>query len=61
MESRQSLQQVMLGKLDSNIQKNETGLLSHTTHKNKFKVDERLKCEMENYQYHRREQIQQIL
>ena len=39
MEKRQSLQQIMLGKLDSNMQKNETGPLSYTIHKNKFKMD----------------------
>ena len=29
----------MLGKLDSYIQKNETGLLSYTIYKNKLKMD----------------------
>ena len=33
----QSLQQVVLGKLDSDMQKNETGPLSYTTQKNKSK------------------------
>ena len=28
----------MLGKLDSNMQKNQTELLFHTVHKNKFKM-----------------------
>ena len=28
---------MVLGKLDSYMQKNKTGLLSHTIHKNKFK------------------------
>ena len=28
---------MVLGKLDSYMQKNQTGLLSHTVHKNKFK------------------------
>ena len=32
---------MVLGKLDSNIQKNETGPLCYTIHKNKFKMDER--------------------
>ena len=36
---RQSLQQMMLGKLDSYMQNNETGPRSYTLHKNKFKVD----------------------
>ena len=30
-----------MGELDSNMQKNETGPLSYTIHKNKFKMDER--------------------
>ena len=41
MEKRQSLQQVVLGKLDSDMQKNEPGPLSYTIHKNKLKMDER--------------------
>ena len=41
MEKRQSLQQVLLGKLDSHMQKNEPRPLSYTTHKNKFKTDKR--------------------
>ena len=45
MEKRQSLQQMVLGKLYSNMQKNETGPLSYTIHKNKFKMDEKPKCE----------------
>ena len=53
--NRQSLQQVVLGKLDSDMQKNETGLLSYTIHKNKFKMDERPKCETGNHQNPRRE------
>ena len=47
MEKRQSLQQMVLGKLDSDMQKNETGPLSYTIHKNKFKVDERPKLSQE--------------
>ena len=46
MEKRQSFQQMVAGKLDSDMQ-NEPGPLSYTTHKNKFKMDDRLKCEME--------------
>ena len=33
----------MLGKPDSNMQKNEPGPLFYTTHKNKLKMDERPK------------------
>ena len=32
---------MVLGKLDSNMQKNEPGPLSYTRHKNKLKMDER--------------------
>ena len=34
-----NLQQMVLGKLDSYRQKNETGPLSYTTHKSKLKMD----------------------
>ena len=36
---RQSLQQVVLGKLVNHLEKNETRTLSNTTHKNKLKMD----------------------
>ena len=39
MEKRQSLQQVVLGKLDSYMQKNHPGLFSHTIDTNKLKMD----------------------
>ena len=45
MEKRPSLQQMVLGKLDSYMQKNETRSLSYIIHKNKLKMDERPKCE----------------
>ena len=48
-----------LGKLDSEM-KNEPGSLSYTIHKNKFKIDERLKCKTGNHQ-NPREQRQQPL
>ena len=35
---KRNLQQMMLGKLDCYIQKNQTGLLSHIIYKNKIKV-----------------------
>ena len=38
MGKRQSLQQMMLRKLDSYMQKNETGSLSYNTHKSKMKL-----------------------
>ena len=37
MEEGQSLQQMVFGKLDSNMQKNEPGPLSYTIHKNNSK------------------------
>ena len=39
LQKTQSLQTVVLGKLNCHIQKNETRLLSHTIHKNKLKMD----------------------
>ena len=41
---------MMLGKLDSNMQKVETRPLSHTIHKNKLKMDEGPECEIGNHQ-----------
>ena len=43
MEQKQPLQQMGLGYLHSYVQKNETQSLSYAIHKNKFKVDKRLK------------------
>ena len=40
----QSLQEVVLGKLDSSMGKNEIRVLPHTMYKNKLKMDERPKC-----------------
>ena len=42
--NRQSLHPVVLGKLNSDMQKNASGPLSYTVHKNKLKMDERTKC-----------------
>ena len=39
MGKRKSLQQIVLGKLYSYMQKNETGPFSYTIHKNKFKMN----------------------
>ena len=38
-EGRQPLQQMVLGKLDSSMQNNQTGLFSHTTCKNELKMN----------------------
>ena len=43
MEQKQSLQQMVLGDLDSYVQKNETRSSTYAIHKNKFKMDKRLK------------------
>ena len=48
----------VLGKLVSNMQKNEIGPLSYTIHKNKFKMDERPKFEIGNHQNPRGEHRQ---
>ena len=50
-EKRQSLQQMVLGNSESNMQNNKTGPLSYTTHKNKFKMVERPKGETGNHQH----------
>ena len=61
MEKRQSLQQMVLGKLDSDMLKNEIGTFYYTIHKNKFKMDEIPKCETGNHQNPRGEYRQQPL
>lgn len=40
----ESVQQMVLGKLDRHMEKNEAGSLSFTIYKNKLKMDQRLKC-----------------
>ena len=57
----QFLQQMVLGKLDSDNEKRETGVLSSTIHKNKFKMKERPKCEAGNHQNPRGEHRQKPL
>ena len=46
MEQKQPLQEMMLGDLDSYMQKNETCVPTYTINKNKFKVDKRLKYQL---------------
>ena len=58
MEKRQTLQQMVLRELNSYMQKNETGSLSYTIHKNTFKMDERSQCETKNHQIPRGEERQ---
>ena len=50
MEYRQSLQQMVLEKLDSNMQKHEPGPLSYTIHKNKLNMIERPTCKTGSHQ-----------
>ena len=50
---------MVLGELDSNMQKNETRPLSYTTHKNKLKMYEGPECEIGNHQNPRGENGQQ--
>ena len=61
MEKGQSLQQLVLGKLDSDMQKNETRPISYIIYENKFKMVGRHKCEAVNHQNSRRENRQQCL
>ena len=44
MEKRQSLKQLVSGKLESNMKKNERGPLSYSIPENKLKMDERPQC-----------------
>ena len=57
----QSLQQIMLEKLDSDMQKNEPEPHSYTIHKNKLKIEERPKCKTGSHQDPRGENRQQPL
>ena len=43
MKQKLPVQQMVLGDLDSYVQKKETQSPTYTTHKNKLKVDKRLK------------------
>ena len=43
MEQKQPLQQMVLGDLDSYVQKTETRSPTYTIYKNKLKMDKRLK------------------
>ena len=41
---------MVLGKLDSDMQKNEPGAFSYTIYKNKLKINERPKCKTKSHQ-----------
>ena len=43
MEQKQPLEQMVVGDLDSYVQKNETRPLTYINHKNKLKIDKILK------------------
>ena len=60
-EKRKSIQQALLGNLDSNMQSNETRTHPHTMHKNKLQMAERLKYKTGHHQTPRREHRQNIL
>ena len=51
---------MVTGKLDRYIQKNETRPPSYITHKNKFKMDQRLKCYTQNYKNPRKRMQQNL-
>ena len=50
MGKGKSIQQVLLGNLDSCMQSNETRTHLHTMHKNKLKMAERLKYKTRHHQ-----------
>ena len=58
-KKRPSLQQMVLGKLDNHMQKNETGPFCYTIHKNRLKMDEGPKYELGIHQNLRGEHRQQ--
>ena len=61
MGKRRSIQQVLLGNLESYVQINETRTHPHTMHKNKLRMAERLKYKTRHHQTPEREQRQNIL
>ena len=61
MEQKQPLQEMVLGYLDSYVQKNETRSPTYTIHKNKFEADKRLKYKSEHHKSPRRKHWQENL
>jgi len=60
-EKRKSIQQALLGNLDSCMQSNEIRTYPHTVHKNKLQMAERLKYTTGHHQTPRREHRQNTL
>ena len=61
MENRQPVQQVVLGKLDSYMQKNEIRTLPNTIHTKKLKIDLTPKYKGRHYKTHRGKHRQNTL
>ena len=61
MEQKQPLQQMVLGDLDSYVEENETRSPNYAIHKNKLKMDKRLKYESWYYKSPRGEHRQENL
>ena len=61
MEQKQPLQQMVLGDLHSYVQKNETRSPTYAIHKNKFKVDKRLKYKLYHHKSRRGKHCQETL
>ena len=49
MEQKQPLEQMVLGDLDSYMQKNETRSPTYAIHKNKLRMDKRLKYKSQHH------------
>ena len=61
MEQKQPLQQMVLGDLDSHVQKNETRSSTYTIHKNKLKMNKRLQYKLQHHKSLRGEHRQENL
>ena len=59
MKQKQPLQQMVLGDLDRYVQKNETRSPTYAIHKNKLKMDKRLKYKLGHHKSPRREKRQE--
>ena len=63
MKQKQPLQEMVLGDLDNYVQKNETRSATYAIHKNKLKMDKRLKYKSQHHKSlrgdHRQENLRQ--